>query len=99
MGDYIIKDTYYDKDELKSGILAATAFAIISTENSLKVYSQGQLLFGRDMILRIKHKVDCKFICQQNQTQSNKDNIRENNKIVEHDYNVGGKVMLNNHDT
>ena len=27
----------------------------------------------------------------------NKDNIRENNKRVDHDYKVGDKVMINNH--
>ena len=31
-----------------------------------------------------------------NQMQNNKDNIRENSKIVDHDYKVGDKVMLNN---
>ena len=37
------------------------------------------------------------LICQRNQTQINKDNIRENNKRVDHDYKIGDKVMLDNH--
>ena len=41
--------------------------------------------------------MDWELICQQKQTQINKDNIRENSKIVEHDYKVGDKFMLNNH--
>ena len=36
------------------------------------------------------------LICHQNQTQINKDNIRKNNKRVDHDYKVGDKVMLTN---
>ena len=48
------------------------------------------------MILLIKHTVDWKLICQQKQTQINRDNIRENIKRVDHDYKVGDKVMLNN---
>ena len=57
----------------------------------------GQLVFGCDIILPIKHNVDWALIRQQKQTQINKDNIRENNKIVGHDYKVGDKVFLNNH--
>ena len=35
-------------------------------------------------------------MCQQNQTQINKYNIRENSKIVDHNYTVGDKVIINN---
>ena len=38
---YNIKETYIDKDEPWSGILSASAFTIISTENRLKGYSPG----------------------------------------------------------
>ena len=48
------------------------------------------------MIIPRKHKVDWELICQRNQTKINKDNIRENIKIVDHDYKVRDKVMLNN---
>ena len=48
------------------------------------------------MILPIKHKVDWELTRHQKQTQINKDNIRKNGKLVEHDYKVGDKVMLNN---
>ena len=53
-----IKQTYVDEDDLWLGILAAELLEIRSTSNRLKVYSLGQLLFGDDMILLIKHKVD-----------------------------------------
>ena len=51
------------------GILSGTAFAILSTTNGLKGYSPGQLVFGCDMILPIKHKVDWELICQRKQIQ------------------------------
>ena len=51
------------------------------------------------MILPIKHKVDWELITQNIQTQINKDNIRENNKTVDHDYKVGYKVVLDNQST
>ena len=48
------------------------------------------------MILLIKYKVDWELIRQKNQTQTNKDNICQNNKRVDHDYKVGDKVVLTN---
>ena len=77
--------------------MAAAAFGIHSTTNRLKGYSPGKLVFVRDMILPIKHKVDRELIRQRNQTQMNKYIIRENIRWVDHDYKVGDKVMLNNH--
>ena len=62
--NYNIKETYVDKDEHWSGILAAAEFAIISTENRLKVYSPGQLVFSREIILPIKYTVDWELIHQ-----------------------------------
>ena len=56
-----------------------------------------QLVFGRDIIIPIKHKVDWELIHQINKTQINKDNIRENGNRVDHDYKVGDKFMLINH--
>ena len=63
----------------------------------LKGYSPGQLMFGRDMILLIKHKLDWELIRQQNQEKINKENIRKNINQVNHDYKVGDKVMLAKH--
>ena len=79
------------------GILSAAAFRIFSMTNRLKGYSPGKLVFGRDMILRIKHKVDWELICQRYQAQINKDNIRKNRHRVDYDYKVGDNIMLNNH--
>ena len=73
-----ITQTYVDKDDPCSFILAASSFAICSTTNRLKGYSPGRLLFGSDMILLINHKVDWGLIRQQKQTKINKDNICKN---------------------
>ena len=48
------------------------------------------------MIIPIKYKVDWELIHKQKQMQINKDNIRENNKGVDHNYKVGDKFMLTN---
>ena len=59
-----IQQTYVDENDLWTGILAAAAFAIRSTTNGQKCFSLVQLIFGRDMILSIKHRVDWELIRQ-----------------------------------
>ena len=54
----IYTQTYVEKHYPGTGILVVSAFVIISTTNRQKVYSPGKLIFGRDMILPIKHRVD-----------------------------------------
>ena len=78
-----IKETFVDKYDPWPGILLGAEFTTRSTENRLKAYSQGQLSFGCDMTLVIKHKVYWEIICQLNQTQVNKDNICKNSNRVD----------------
>ena len=68
---YNIKDAYINKYDPCSVILAAAAFVIFSTKNRLTGYSLGQLLFGHDIILPIKHMAGWELI----HTQINKYNI------------------------
>ena len=55
--NFNIYQTYVDKNDPWVRILDAAAFAIHSTTNGQKVYSPSQLVFGRDIILLIKHNV------------------------------------------
>ena len=57
-----VQQTYNDKNDPLTGNLAAAAFTIHLTTSSQKGYSPGQLIFGRDMILLIKHRVDWELI-------------------------------------
>ena len=63
----------------------------------MKVYSTGQLVFGHDLIIPIKHTVNWELIHQQNKTQINKDITRKNKNRVNHDCKVGDKVKINIH--
>ena len=49
------------------------------------------------MILPIKHNVDWELIHQQKQMQINRDNTRDNKHIVDYEYTIGDKFMINNH--
>ena len=55
----ISTQTYVDENYPWSGILDAAEFLILSTTNRQNFYGPGQLIFVRDMILLIKHTVDC----------------------------------------
>ena len=65
-----ISQAQVDKDDPWTGIVSAADFSIRSTTNRQKVYIPGQLIFGREMILPIKHKVDCELICHRNQSKN-----------------------------
>ena len=86
-----------DEDDPWLGILYAAAFVILSTTNNLKVYSPGQLIFGRDMIILIKHTADWELIRQRKQAEIIKYSIQENKNQVDHDYKVRDKVILTKH--
>ena len=49
----ISTQTYVEKNDRCTGILAAAAFLIRSKTNRQKCYSLGQLIVGRDIILPI----------------------------------------------
>ena len=96
MRTYNIKEAYLDYYNPWLVILAEATFAILSKQNRLNSYIPGQLAFGYDMILLIKHKMDLGLILQRNQTQIYKHKIRVNSKRVYHDYKVRYKIILNN---
>ena len=58
MRTYNINQTYVDENDPLTVILSTAEFLIWSTTNRFKGYSLDQLIFGRDMILLIKNKVD-----------------------------------------
>ena len=97
MWTFNISQTHVDKNYPWTGILTAAVFSILSTTNRKNGYSPGQLIYGRDMILLIKHTVDWELIRQLKQTQINKDNIHKNIHRVDHDYKVGDNVMITKH--
>jgi len=89
-----LENNYLDEDNPWRGVLSATAFAVRSTFHTTLHKSPGQLVFGRDMILNIKHTANWDYIRQKKQKIINKNNQRENSKRVEHHYQEGDKVLL-----
>ena len=89
-----LETNYLDDNDPWKGILSATAFAVRSTFHTTLRNSPGQLIFGRDMILNIKHEANWEFIRERKQTLINKKNKAENAKRIPHTYGVGDKVLL-----
>ena len=89
-----LENNYLDEADPWKGILSATAFAVRSTFHTTLKQSPGQLIFGRDMMLNIKHEANWEFIRQRKQSIIDKNNEAENAKRIPHTYSVGDKVLL-----
>ena len=85
-----IKDTHLYEDGPFWSILEASASAIFSAENRLKVYTPGKLIFGCDTILLIKYMADWEIICHRKQLQM------DNYKIVDYEFKARDKLIPNN---
>ena len=72
----ISTQTYVDEYDPWNGILSAAEFAICLTTNRQRCYSLGQWIFGHDIILLIKYRMDWILIHQKIRTQINRDNTR-----------------------
>jgi transposase InsO family protein len=89
-----LENNYMDEEDPWKGILSATAFAVRSTYHTTLQSTPGQLVFGRDMILNIKHEANWEFIRARKQKIIHRNNKAENDKRIPHTYSVGDKVLL-----
>ena len=74
--------------------MATEAFVVLSKTSKKEGYCLGVLIFGRDIILPIKHRLDWKLLHQIKYTKINRDNNCENKHRVDYDYKSVDKVML-----
>ena len=72
----------------------SVAFAINSTVHATTQMTPGQLVFGRDMIIRTTHVANWEHtrLRKQNKIDCN-DNL-ENKSRIAHDFKIGDKVFL-----
>jgi hypothetical protein len=83
-----------DSNDLWTGTLAATMFAVRATYHTTLQASPMQLVFGRDAILNIKHIYNWEHIRQRKQTRINENNKRENTSRRVHNHSVGDKTLV-----
>ena len=67
---YNSQETYVDDTDPWMGILAAAAFAVLSTYHRTKQKFPGQLVFFQDMILPINHVADWRLQRQESDEYS-----------------------------
>jgi hypothetical protein len=75
-------------------ILTSIAWAIRAAHHSTLGYTPAQLVFGRDMVFNIKTIINWKDISERKQAQVDKDNLRENKKRIDYDYQIGSQVYV-----
>ena len=89
-----LESNYLDDSNPWKGVLSATAFAVRSTYHTTLQNTPGQLVFGRDMILNVKHEANWEYIRARKQKIIEKNNKSENSKRIAHQYAVGDQVLL-----
>jgi hypothetical protein len=89
-----LENNYLDDNDPWKGILSATAFAVQSTFHTALQNAPGQLVFGHDMILNVKHEANWEYIRARKQNIILKNNKAENAKRIPHTYHIGDKVLL-----
>ena len=77
-----------------AGILSAATFAMKSTIHMTLNATPGQLVFGCDMILNLKHEADWQAIRQHKQSVINRNDMKENSKRSPHVCGVRDKFLL-----
>jgi hypothetical protein len=88
------ESNYLDEEDPWKGILNATAFAVQSTFHTTLRNTPGQSVLGRDMTFNIKHEANWEFFRKRKQQLIEKNNKAENVKQIDHNYNVGDKVLI-----
>ena len=79
-------------------ILASVGCVIHRTHHSTLKASPAQLFFNRDMLLNIKFIVDWKIIRLRKQKDVDRHNEREDSLRVDHDCQIGNKVIVTDND-
>ena len=84
----------HEHDDPIKGIFSAAAYGIHATVHGTTLYTPGQIVFNKDMILRTNILVNTELIRQRRQAAGIKNNIRENKRWIPYKYEPGGKVLL-----
>jgi len=81
-------------DEKVDDFITNAAWAVRSTHHTVLKSSPGAAIFGRDMLFDIPYIADWTSIGQRRQNRTDYENLRENKRRVDYDYQVGQKIMV-----
>ena len=96
LGNMIRAQLYklHPRDDPIYDLCAAAAYGIRSTVHGVNGFSPGQIVFGKDMLLRTQMEADIELIRARRQTAAERNNQRENRRRIAYDYKVGDKVLV-----
>ena len=84
----------HEHDDPIQDIFTAAAYGIRATVHGTTLFTPGQIVFNKDMILRTNILVNTELIRQRRCAAAVKNNIRENKRRIPYKYQPGGKVLL-----
>ena len=84
----------HEHDDPLRDIFSAAAYGIRATVHGTTLFTPGQLVFNKDMILRTNILVNTELVRQRRQAVAIKNNERENKRRIPYKYQKGGKVLL-----
>jgi len=74
-------------------ILSSVAWAIRASYHSTLQATPTELVFGRDMLFNIRKVINWKAITDNKRKQIARDNARENDARIPHEYEIGDEVL------
>eukprot|EP00957_Ditylum_brightwellii_P129318 9865261-Ditylum_brightwellii.AAC.1 len=83
--------TDIDEKDPWTSILSAVRFATRATVHTTMQATPMQLVFGRDVILNVRHEADWSYIKQRREELRRKNNEQENKKRKTCNYQIGDK--------
>ena len=93
-----LSNRVFDHIDPWGDILSSIAWAIRASYHSTLEATPGQLIYQRDMILNMSYVANWHEITNKKQIDSDKSNLRENNRRIDYDYQIGQKVFVTSTD-
>lgn len=84
----------HPKDDPIRDLTSAAAYALRSTVHGTTRHTPGQLVYGKDMILRTTMTANLELVRQRREAAIQVNNARENRRRIAYDYKVGDKVLV-----
>lgn len=84
----------HQKDDPIKDMCSAAAYAIRSTVHGTTLYTPGQLVFSKDMILRSSMIANMELVRKRREAAIVKNNQRENKRRIAYQYKAGDKVLI-----
>ena len=89
-----IDNKFFDYIDPWGETIAYIAWAIRHSYHRNIMSTSGQYVFGRDILFNFASVVDWRVVTAAKKRQVDIDNVRENAKLVMHDYTVGNRVYV-----